>query len=313
MNEILAGIRQRSYLYPGLLIAVNRQRLADSFEIEPSRYETFSRNVLVVVHFDGVRPDQGRKTVQDEVLELAKAAGNAAVQYLARQRGLLRPAGESPTPQQRETERTHQDWLLNVQMHARQSPLHIPPVMYASTPLTEQDVIGIFNQLAALTLFPGLQVFATSQTQTYDCLVKFACASDAEGLRYSAGNSAPLGLAPFIIGDHARYETRYMTLEFKNNLDGLVSDMEDPDKRKSYAHIDICVCWSVIAESFAGYELSEIGEHNLDQRSVPGATHILRRDGEAHAIQVVMLSSIVKLVESGRLSLARRSTATRSR
>jgi hypothetical protein len=57
VNELLSGVKNRTHLYPGLLIAVNRQRLADKFEIEASRFETFSRNALVIVHFNNAKPD----------------------------------------------------------------------------------------------------------------------------------------------------------------------------------------------------------------------------------------------------------------
>lgn len=303
MNEIIARTGSRKHLYPGLMLAVNRQRLADVFEIEPTRYETFSRNVLVLVHFDGVSPDQGRKTVQDEVLDLAKVAANRAVQYLGRQRTLLRPVGEDPTPQQRETELNHQDWLINVEFHARQHPMHIPPIAYASIPLNEQDVVGLFNQFSAAGLFPGIRIYATSQIQTYDCLVRYRCPTDTPNLGYSEARRSPLGLSPFVLGDRATYETRALTVEFKNNLDALISDIEDPDSRKSYGHIDLCVCWGVVSTGFAGYELREITSDNLDERSVPGATHVLRRDGETHLIQVVMLQKIVQLIESGQIEL----------
>ena len=154
MNEILSKSRARRHLSPGLVLAINRQRLADTFPIGATRYETFSRNVLVVVHFDNAYPDQGRKTVQDDVLDTAKSAANRAVQYLAQQRSFLRAMGETPSAQQREVELNKQDWEFNVRRHQERSPLYIPPVTYESEPLTEQDAIGLFHQLCALGVFP---------------------------------------------------------------------------------------------------------------------------------------------------------------
>ena len=183
MNEILSKSRARRYLSPGLALAINRQRLSDLFPIGATRYESFSQNVLVVVHFDNAHPDQGRKTVQDEVLDTAKSAANRAVQYLANQRGFLRATGETPSAQQREVERNKQDWEFNVRKHQEHSPLHIPPATYESEPLTEQDVVGLFHQLCALGVFPGIRFLATSQSQTYDSLVFFRCDSNEKRLR----------------------------------------------------------------------------------------------------------------------------------
>ena len=300
INEILSKSKARSYLSPGLVLAINRQRLADLFPIGATRYETFSRNVLVVVHFDNAHPDQGRKTVQDEVLDTAKAAANRAVQYLANQRLFLRPTGETPSAQQREIERNKQDWEFNVRKHREHNPLHIPPVTYESEPLTEQDVVGLFHQLCAVGVFPGIHFLATSQSQTYDSLIFFTCDSKEKGLRAS---ECTLGLAPSVLGDGDSFSTRNLTLEFKNNLDSLVADIDDENRPKQYQHIDICVCWGTVQESFAGYDLKPVDSSNLDQRRYPGTTHLLQRDGEAHAIQVIMLSTLRDLVESGDLSL----------
>ena len=301
MNVILSQSRARTYLSPGLVLAINRQRLADLFPIDATRYESFSRNVLVVVHFDNARPDQGRKTVQDEVLATAKSAANRVVQHLANQRSFLRATGETPSAQQREVERNKQDWEFNVRKHQESSPLHIPPVTYESEPLTEQDVVGLFHQLCALGVFPGIRFLATSQSQTYDSVMFFRCNSNERGLR--AGEWT-LGLAPSVLGDGEEFSTRHLTLEFKNNLDALIADIDDENRPKQYQHIDICVCWGSVQESFGGYELTPVGPTNLDQRRYPGTTHLLQRDGEAHAIEVIMLSTLRDLVESGDLSLA---------
>ena len=300
MNNILSNSRVRSYLSPGLVLAINRQRLADLFPIGATRYETFSRNVLVVVHFNNAHPDQGRKTVQDEVLDTAKTAANRAVQYLADQRSFLRPTGETPSAQQREVELNKQDWEFNIRIHREHRPLHIPPVTYDSEPLTEQDVVGLFHQLCALGVFPGIRLLATSQSQTYDSLVYFRCDSSERRLHAS---KYTLGLAPSVLGGSDTFLTRHLTLEYKNNLDGLIADIDDENRRKQYQHIDICVCWGTVQDGFPGYELKPVDDTNLDQRRYPGTTHLLQRDGEAHAVQVIMLSTVRALVESGEFSL----------
>lgn len=302
INEVISGSKNRNHLYPGLLLAVNRQRLADRFEIEPTRFETFSRNVMVIVHFDNAKPDQGRKTLQDEVTRLAKVAADRAVQYLGRQRELLKPAGDAPTPGQREVERNHDDWIFNVRTHAQRSPLHIPPVSYISPPLAEQDVVGLFHQLSAVGVFPGIRIYATSQSKTYDCLLQFDVASETPGLRYVSSTEFPLGLSPYVLGTASRFQTRLFTAEFKNNLDALIDEL-GTETPKSYSHINVCICWGTVSEKFDGYALTEITEANLDQRAFPGVTHLLSRDGDAHVIQVVQLRSVTDLIKVGNVIL----------
>ena len=302
LNQISTGHKKRNYLYSGLMIAINRQRLADIFEIDPSRYETFARNVFVAVHFHGAKPDHGRKTIDVESTNLAKTIGDRIVQYLAKQRELLRPPGEAPTPEQRQVERDHEEWIFNVKLHRRTSPLHIPPVAYLSEPLTEHDVVGLFHQLCAVGVFAGAQIYATSQSKTYDCLMEYDCLSSTRGLKYSDTEHTPLGISPYTVGTEERFRTRQLTLEFKNNLDGLIDDIEG-DSPKQFENIDICVCWSTISSSFKGYELQEIVEANIDQRMFPGVTHLLSHDGSSTPISIIMLKTVTDMIQTGRICI----------
>lgn len=309
LNAAAAGVPHRTYLYPGLMIAVNRQRLADIFEIQATRFETFSRNVFVAVHLDEAKPDQGRKTIEVDAEEFAQRTADRVVQYLAKQRGLLRPPGESPTPEQRQVEKDHGDWIFNVRTHAERSPLHIPPVTYVSTPLTEQDVIGMFHQLSALGVFAGIRTFATSQSKTYDCLAQYDCAREEPGLAYKGSEENPLGVSPFTLGEGERFTTRHLTVEFKNNLDSLIEDVEG-ESPKSFGQIDVCVCWGKVGDAFKGFEVVPIEEPNLDQRKFPGVTHLLRHDSDAHFVSVIMLETVTAMIRAGRISIPVRPPGT---
>ena len=214
---------------------------------------------------------------------------------------------EADTPGQRQVEKTHGDWLFNVRNHAASSPLHIPPAVYVSTPLTEQDVIGLFHQLSALGVFPGIKIYSTSQKKTYDCLVEFNCSPNEPGLQYSS-EGYPLGLTPYVLGVARTYSTRHLTVEFKNNLDALIGDI-DGTSPKAFAHIDICVCWGTVDDTFPGYALDRVVETNLDERKYPGITHLLRHNGDAHVIGVVMLKSITEMILAGQMTIPLTDTA----
>jgi hypothetical protein len=222
---------------------------------------------------------------------------------LANQRRLLRAPRESPTPEQRQIERNHDDWIFNIRTHAVTSPLHLPPSTFVSTPLTEQDVVGLFHQLSALGVFAGIKIFATSQSHAYDCLVQYDCSDDTSGLHYASLDKYPLGLSPYIMGTRDRFATSHLTLELENNLDGLIDDIDDSETVKSFRRINICVCWSTVSRNFKGYVLEEITEANLDERQYPGVTHLLRRDGESHVIQIIMLEWIVSMIQVGSIEL----------
>jgi hypothetical protein len=305
INQELTGVNTRNYLSPGLIIGINKQRLADTFELEPTRYTNIAPYIFVLIHFDNAKPDQGRKTVQEEVILLAKRAADRVLQYAAKQRGFLKPAGDAPTPGQREVEKNHEDWLFNVKFHARNNPLSLTGITYKSEPLQEQDVVGLFNQLSARGVFPGLQIFATSQSHTYDSLVQFECILGTLGLSYKSADQNPLGISPYILGEKGSFSTKHLTLEFKNNLDKLVEEIggSPGDSRKDFNNIDICVCWSFVTDKYKGFALEEVTTLNLEERKYPGVTHLLRKDGNPHVVQVILLKTVVEMIEAGRIPL----------
>ena len=304
INKEIGGWDKRRHLSPGLVIGVNRQRLADTIKIEATRFTNLAPSLFVLVHFIGAKPDQGRKTLQDEVMDLAKDSADRAFQYLMKQQNFLKPRGDAPTPDQREIEKNHEDWIYNVKKHADNSPLIIPLLTYKSEPLQEQDVIGLFHQLSAHNIFPGIQVFATSQIKTYDSLVKFECSVGNKNLRYHSVDENPLGVSDYILGEKANFSTRYLTLEYKNNLDGLIGDLVGKaDPTKDFSHVDICVCWRVVADKFPGFTLEEINNENIEERRYPGTTHLLRRDGDRHVIQVIMLERVVEMIKTGQIKI----------
>ena len=92
-------------------------------------------------------------------------------------------------------------------------------------------------------------------------------------------------------------------MEFKNSLDSLVEDVEADDSPKRFANIDMCFCWGKVGDVFKGYELGQISDTNPDERKYPGVTQLLRRDGDAHVVGVVMLETITSMIRAGKLSI----------
>ncbi len=309
LNSIELGLeatkKTRSDLDAGLMLAVNRQRLADILRIEATRYTHLIHNVFVIVHFDGAKTDQGRKTVSLENEELARDIADRIINYFGKVKELfLRPAGEEITPGLLAIERSHWEWEHNVIKHAEQSPLFIPPSSFVSTPLTEQDVVGLFHQLSALGVFPGIKIYATSHNKTYDCLVEFDCDRENPNLRYVDVDNSPLGLSSYILSEskkNERWKTKPLTLEFKNNLDTLIEECNGKSP-KNFHNMHICVCWTQL-NAFKGYEVEPITEETIDRRLFPGVTHLLRRDGDKHIVYLIMLKTVTDMIRAGRIIL----------
>jgi transcriptional regulator with XRE-family HTH domain len=305
LNLAATDQEKTKFFDDGLVLAVDRQRLADVTAIKATKWAYLAEQTFVLVHFEKAKPDRGRKTLQSEFMQVAQSAANAAIRYLADQNSFLKQAGEKSTSAQRQVELDHDDWVYNVKTHARSKPMALSPIAYASEPLTEQDVVGLFHQLCAIGLFPGIKIFATSSQHTYDCYVQFECKDNLGRLRYKSIKDNPLGLSSDVFGpEEAKFHTPGLTLEFKNSLEGLISDLENPSKSKTFPAVDILVCWSAIGEKHRHYELTPIDESNLETRRYPGVTHTLRKDGEtSHTIQVIMLEHIVQHIATGHIKL----------
>ena len=107
---------------------------------------------------------------------------NDAIQYLLKQGGLLKPAGEKTTDCTAHSREKPQGLGRQRKGEPKGKPASVPPICYVSMPITEQDVVGIFNQFAALGLFPGLTILATSGHRTYDCYLHVDCKDGIEHL-----------------------------------------------------------------------------------------------------------------------------------
>ena len=152
-----------------------------------------------------------------------------------------------------------------------------------------------------------MKVYATSAAHTYDCYLVFDHRGDLDPLRYKSVDENPLGLSTDVLGpDEDTFSTKSLTLEFKNNLEGLLEEIDNQTKKKVFRHIDICVCWSVLEDKHKWYELDPITEANLHERRYPGTTHVLRKDGESHVIQVIMLEDIAKKISAGQIVLEKK-------
>lgn len=138
-----------------------------------------------------------------------------------------------------------------------------------------------------------------------DCYVEFDCRDRLERLRYRNIDNNPLGLSLDTFGAaETHFSTRGLTLEFKNNLEGLLGNLGSQSSSKAFRNIDICVCWGGLQEKHRWYTLDPVTEANLHVRHFPGVTHVLRKDGEAHVIQVIVLEDVIKKIQAGQVRLA---------
>ena len=142
--------------------------------------------------------------------------------------------------------------------------------------------------------------------------MQFDCREDLDRLRYRGIDNNPLGLSLDTFGaNETRFTTKGLTVEFKNNLEGLLGNLGSQSSSKAFKNIDICVCWGALQEKHRWYTLDPITVANLHVRHFPGVTHVLRRDDEAHVIQVIVLEDVIKRIQASQIRLAPPTTAAK--
>src|SRR5690606_26041352 len=96
------------------------------------------------------------------------------------------------------------DWIKEQEEHETNNPLvlinenfFLPTrkISINSVPISEQDVIVLFNQLVAGGVIRGLRLLATSQVCQYDGIFRYAADEPLDNLYFHAERN-PLGVYP---------------------------------------------------------------------------------------------------------------------
>src|SRR6185312_5866260 len=101
-----------------------------------------------------------------------------------------------------------------------------------SQPLTEQDVVALFNQLLAAGVIRGFEVLATSGYERYDGVVKIHI--DASQKYAYDMERNPLGVPQ---EDIQAFTSEPKILEFKYDFDSLIEDFSREVKFEQ--HVDL--------------------------------------------------------------------------
>lgn len=286
--EVLRIRKDPLVMKGGLLIASDYMIQGDPMVIPLTSTIGYQAATHVIVHFVDGNPDMGRKVFQPELKLLAEDLSRQVVNIFKRYLYLMREDTGAATVTD-ETETYH--WLEDRKAHRAKSPLEFAfdgaHLAYSSTPQSEQDVIAVFHELIGMGAFKGVRFLGTNQHTRYDAC--YVCKFD-EATKYSYNTkNNPLGVNPKIIS--AR-ETKPLVLEYKLDLDGLISDFAKEVKFQN--EINLIVCWTVgelYKERFAvrSYLVGEEGAG----RQFFGATHSLWHE-KSKLADIVCLSDFVR-------------------
>ncbi|MCC2321938.1 ATP-binding protein [Cellulomonas xiejunii] len=263
----------------------------------------YRRRLFMIASFNGkYSPDLGRKTIpaQDRAfLEwLERQIQNLFLRYIGR---LVRSNDEAPHhaggfAQAKEELASEGD---RVRKRTEKLQAMSEPLGFAYEPRYEAELVGIFYALLASGDLRGYRLLAVpGSTTRLDGYFDFEASQFAKP---TPDDLAPLGIAESKATGGA-FQRRGKWLEFKVRLDDLIDDFEAEDatgSKKYFDLVDLVVAWEVPAgESIGDYDLVELKEGNWNERDYYGATHLLRKSGGNHVVQVLALQDFIRRMQS---------------
>lgn len=259
-NDDIVKLRKGArILKGGLQLSTNGMPQGDLLIIPLTRNIGYQNVAYIVIHFDEAEPDLGRKGFQPELQELAANISVAIVKKFLNWRTFLKKE-TGGHPDIAAAKAIH-DWIREQEDHERDYPMVINrqdiflPVKepsITSTPLNEQDVIALFNQLLAGGVIRGIKVMATSQHQQYDGIYRFVLKQPLE-IHIFDINKNPLGINIDATKEHT---SPPRILEYKYSFDALIEEFEKEEKIEK--QIGLVIAWEIGANWHKRYEITPL-------------------------------------------------------
>lgn len=288
-DEYLQINKNSDIIRGGLVIASDHMVQGDRLVIPLTSAIGYQANTHIIVHFHDGNPDMGRKAFQPELKALAEELSKRVVDIFKKYISLMREDAGNPI---QSASRELQQWLLGQELWRSQNPIEYKigdlGLSFLSAPQSEQDVIALFHELIGMAVLRGYGVYATSENLRYDSLILTEYPDQSYAFDI---NNNRLGAA---LPQIANGPSGAMILEYKYNLDGLISDF---DKEVKYARdIGLCVCWELGSQYKEHYSIESllIGSNGGD-RVFYGATHKVYKD-RSPEFEVICLHDLMKFL-----------------
>ncbi|MFN7011359.1 MAG: hypothetical protein ACK4PN_15125 [Allorhizobium sp.] len=306
LNDTKAKLRKNyRVLRGGLQLANNHMAQGDLITIPLTKSIGHQNQTHVIVHFTGAEPDLGRKGFQPELRALAeKIAVHIVGQLTARRDVLKSDTGEEPDIGR---EIKVHDWIKDQEAHEKNHPLVLinenfflptKKISIQSEPISEQDVIVLFNQLLAGGVIRGLRLLATSQVAQYDGVVRYVAQEPFEELEFDEIKN-PLGVYREQL--KSEYVGPPKILEYKFSLDGLIREFESGYKKQN--DVSLAVFWEFGAEYKRDYTvLSLLDYENIQHRAHHGITHVVKSTNSQ--FYAICLKELIQLLNDPSASQA---------
>lgn len=277
-NDKIAGLRKgMRILKGGLQLATNAMPQGELYTIPLTSNIGYQNQAHVIVHFVNADPDLGRKGFQPELQKLAEDISVYIVNNLKKWRWVLRKDTGGIPPIQDES--VIYEWVKELEKHEEDNPmiinnnnffLPLREISITSIPLSEQDVIVLFNQLVAGGVIRGIKLMATHSRKKYDGIFRYFVNYPLENHLFDKSNN-PLGVEE--LHHHKDFLSRPYVMEYKYNVDDLIYEFENGEKNEQ--DIDLIVAWDIGNEWKKRYQITSLLElDNIQAREFHGQTHI---------------------------------------
>jgi hypothetical protein len=143
------------------------------------------------------------------------------------------------------------------------------------TPRDENDVIGLFFEMAGRGLFPNYRVFGLSQKDTYDCRAAIRRETESEKTLEPADDS------------------KLRIVEFKIHAVDAIRDFER--SQKFSREIDLLVAWDIGSYESKNYTVYDIDQSEAYKAGLvfPGVSKYIYDSREGSEVQILVLEEII--------------------
>ena len=293
-NDTSAKLRKgMRILRGGLQLATDHMPQGDLLMIPLTSNIGYQNQSHIIIHFEKADPDLGRKGFQPELREAAEQLAVAIVNRLKKWRHLLKTdTGAAPSIV---GESKLDEWIKEQEAHEKGFPLKISnpnffaplhEVSITASPVSEQDVIVLFNQLIAGGVIRGMRLLATSAHQQYDGIYRFFVNEPLANHRFDKATN-PLGVQE--LKHDKAFTSKPYVLEYKHNVDALIQEFENEEKTE--AHVNLVVAWVIGEQWKKRYAVTSLLDlSNLQHREFHGLTHIFRdeRTGDTRFYGIIL-------------------------
>ncbi|MCB8757963.1 ATP-binding protein [Planktothrix agardhii] len=293
-------------LFGGIQVAANNMPQGETISIPLGQNITRQNNAYVLIHFDDVTNDLGRKNYTKELVEISQKIASRLVDILFRYHQCLKPTGTGTSKDSLALEQRISDWKKQMEEHEKQNPLNLinenffiptKKISITSTPSREQDVIALFNQMIAGGVIRGIQIMATNERFDYDGLYRIII--EKNSLHAYNKDKNPLGiqeenLDTYESQDLLPFKSEPKVLEYKYSLDGLVEDIGTGTKKSK--DINLVVVWETGEEWRKNYQITTtLHEDHLDYRPYHGITHKMSNfDTSGDEMEIIVLQELIE-------------------